>query len=128
MGIGQRNVRQRLLFQIGQVDDLDGTSQDRLIDPAGFFELLDLVKSLGIGEDLVDAVLRFLFLLEVFVLAGDVGVPPGNGGGLVEGPNLGLVGLYELTGPGRGLRSAIASGRLTQPLSGRLWPSSCGGS
>ena len=56
-----------------------------------------------VGEERVDLVLGLFLALEVLVLAGDVGVPPGAVGGDLERPHLGGVGLDELPGfVGRG--------------------------
>src|SRR5205807_1977115 len=74
-----------LLFEVGEIQDVDGSNQYGIVDlPAVLLDLFQLLEGAGVGEDLVDAVLRLFLLLEVLVFAGDVGVPPGEVAGHLE--------------------------------------------
>src|SRR5262249_40112955 len=85
-------------FQIAQVEYIDRAGEYLIVDVfLVVFEILHFLEGVGIGERGVDAVLRFRLLLEVFVLAGDVGVPPGAGGGDFERPDLGGVRVEKFT-------------------------------
>ena len=86
-----------------QVEDVDLAGEDRLIDLAALFDFLQLAEFPRIGEGLVNAILRFDFLFEVLVLAGNVGVPPGQAGGAFEGTNLGFMSGHEFARPLRHL-------------------------
>ena len=61
-------------------------------------ELFDLGEGCAVGEGLVDLVLGLFLAGEVLVLAGGVGVPPGEVGRDLERPQFLRVGVEELAG------------------------------
>src|SRR5262249_49912519 len=62
-----------LLLEIGQVENVNGAGEDRIIDlPGRILELLQFGEESRVRERLIDAVLRRLLAAEVFRLAGDI--------------------------------------------------------
>ena len=88
-----------LFFQVLQIEHVYLTGQDRLIDLAALLDFFQLAEFLRVGERLVDSVLSFDLLVKVFILARDVGVPPGQAGGAFERPNLGFMRGHEFARP-----------------------------
>ncbi len=82
-------------------------AQDRVVDLIAFLlEVFELGEDLGVGEGGVDGVLGLFLFGEVLVLAGGVGVPPGEVGGHVQRPDAGFVVLDEA----RGLAGDLGTG------------------
>jgi hypothetical protein len=97
-------------------------------DDSGLYGLLGRIQDLG------------LHLISLYEVGGTEPVPrlplrvglapPGASPYTAAGPHNPPVGSRGLAtrSPGRRARNAKTSGRVAQPLSGRLWPTSCGGS
>ena len=91
-----------LLLQVDQVEHVDLAARigsSRLLS----FDGLELREPTAVGERGVEPVLGFLLGGEILVLAGDVGVPPRQGGGPLQRPDFLLVGLDELLCPHGGI-------------------------
>lgn len=110
-----------LLFEIGQVDNVDGPFGDGIVDPALFLNGLDLGKPFLVGQKGVDLVLGFFLAFVIFLLARHVGSPPGVIRLEVERPNLLDERIDQLTGPVRVLRIGGSVGRPGHPYESRQW-------
>ena len=87
-----------MLFQVLQIENGNLASQDRVVDLPALVDLLQLAEFLRIGEGFVDPILGLDLFVKVFILAGNVGVPPGEVSGTFERPNLGFMSRHEFPG------------------------------
>ena len=101
-----------LLLQISQIEQIDLTGQDGVVDAPFLLDGLELLEGDGIGQCLVDAVLGFLLFLKIFVLAGGLGLPPGEVPRHLQRPQPGNVVLNELLSTLADLQ--LSSGRRVQ--------------
>ena len=90
-----------LLFKVDQVKNIDRARDLRVVDFRGL-QRLESGERLVVGEGGVKPVLGVLLGLEIGVLAGDVGVPPGEVRGAFERADTRLVLLHERAGAGDG--------------------------